>query len=77
MVNATASTLDKAETGKAVSHDVHQETSAKITHIQVDNNMRMTKANSLGKHPSTITYGWTVTKMSAVEVGAEGVKWFF
>jgi len=36
--------------------------------------MRMTKANSLGKHPSTITYGWTVTKMSKADVDADNVK---
>lgn len=75
MVNATALTLAKAETGKAISHDVKQETGTKITHIEVDNKMRMTKANSLGKHPSTITYGWTVTKMSKAEVDADNVKW--
>jgi hypothetical protein len=60
--------LDKAASGAAITHDVHKETSDKITHIQVDNKMRMLKAATLGKHPSTLTYGFTVEKFNATEL---------
>lgn len=53
--NATELTIAKAAGGAAITHDVHQETSDKINHIQVDNLMRMAKANTLGAHPSTVT----------------------
>lgn len=53
--NAEAATIAKATGDAAVNHDLHRETSEEINHVQVDNIMRMAKANTLGAHPSTIT----------------------
>ena len=55
--NGKATTLALVASGAAIAHDVHQEVGDKINHIQVDNAMRMAKANTLGAHPSAVTYG--------------------
>jgi len=74
MGNATELTLAKAASGNAVTNNVNWTTTAKTTSMQVDNVATMGKT-LLAKHPSTVTYGWTVTKMSGAELVAEELAW--
>lgn len=37
----------------------------------------MGATGALGKHPSTVTYGWTVTKLTSTEMMAVNVDWSY
>lgn len=76
MGNAKEQTIAKAASGVAVSNNMSWVKTAKTTSISIDNVATLGSANQLGKHPSTVTYGWTVTKMSAAECNAEDLLWF-
>jgi len=73
--NATELTLAKAASGVAVTNDVFWFESDKTTSIEVDNNSSIPKTGALGKHPSTVTYGWTVTKMNKVDLDTLDTTW--
>jgi len=73
--NATELTLNKAASGVAVTNDVTWMESDKITDIQVDNYSSIGKTGALGKHPSTVTYGWTVTKMNKADLDTLDATW--
>jgi len=69
MGNATELTITKAKSGVAVANTATAwdtaKTSAEIAFVS-----DMGKTGALSTHPSTVTYGWTVTKLDAAEVTA-------
>lgn len=75
LVNATELTLAKAATGTAVTNDVLWVKSDKINHVEVDNRASVPITNKIGVHPSTLTYGWTVTKMDKAELDTLDTTW--
>lgn len=74
MGNATELTITKAKSGVAVSNVVTMwKSTAKAAEISQDTTMGVTGA--LGKHPSTVTYGWTVTKLDAAGITGLDDAW--
>lgn len=67
---AATSTLNKATTlGGTTNKVTPWSTTAKIA---VETDMPVT--NSLGKHPSAVTYGWTVTAMTKSDLQGSAMK---
>lgn len=71
MSNTKATTLTKAAGGIEISHNFEKKVwteKDKSSHLQIESISRMAKANTLGKHPSVVTYGWHVNVLSAADL---------
>lgn len=75
MGNPSASTLDAAKHTNVVSNKVTPWSSNPLISIDSDD----AKANSLGDHPSTVTYGFTVKSLIStsdfLQVNYQGWGW--
>lgn len=72
--NATELTIAKAKSGVAVTNKLTGwKSDAKAAELTQETSMGATGA--LGKHPSTVTYGWTVTKLAAADLTALDSAW--
>jgi len=69
MGNATELTIAKAKSGVAVTNTATAWDTAKTT-PEISMVSAMGATGALGKHPSTVTYGWTVTKLDSAEITA-------
>jgi len=74
MGNGTELTIAKAATGVAATNKLEGwKSTAKVAELTQTTTMGVTGA--LGKHPSTVTYGFTVTKLSADDLVAATKEW--
>jgi len=71
--NATELTIAKAKSGVSITNDSALSTST--TSIDIINDASMSKTNALGNHPSTISYGFTVSKLDKAETEALDTTW--
>jgi len=74
MGNATELTITKAKSGVAVTNKVTKwKSDAKAAELGQETTMG--KTGGIGKHPSTVTYGWTVTKLDTTGIADLTVTW--